>query len=156
MPQTQPAVSRSRPFPAIFVGGMIVGVLDLTYAILVYSPKRPIRIPQAVATGLLGRESFNMGMKSAALGVLCHFIIALGAATVFYLASRRLPFLLERPVLYGMIYGALVYCFMHFVVIPLSAVPQGPTRWVTQGFEFVWHWFGVGLPIAFSVRHYSR
>lgn len=30
-----------RPLPAIVVGGFIVGVLDLTYAILVYSPTTP-------------------------------------------------------------------------------------------------------------------
>jgi hypothetical protein len=30
-----------RPFPAIVVGGLIVGVLDLAYAIAVYSPRQP-------------------------------------------------------------------------------------------------------------------
>lgn len=147
--------SRARPLLAIFVGGTIVGILDLTYAILVYSPHRPIRVPQAVASGLLGAKSFTGGAQSAALGVVLHFIIALGAATVFYLASRRLKFLLERPFLYGMIYGALVYSFMHLVVLPLSAVTHGPTRWAYQIPEFVWHWFGVGLPISFSVRRYT-
>ena len=48
-----------RPVPAILVGGLITGVLDMTYAMLVYSPKNPLRIPQAVATGVFGRESFN-------------------------------------------------------------------------------------------------
>lgn len=133
-----------------------MGVLDLIYAILVYSPRRPIRVPQAVASGLLGAQSFSGGLRTAALGVVLHFIIALGSAAVFYLASRRLTFLLSRPVLYGLIYGALVYSFMHLVVLPLSAVAHGPTRWVYQGFEFVEHWFFVGLPISLSVRHYSR
>jgi hypothetical protein len=32
---------------AIVVGGFAVGVLDLAYAILVYTPKRPILVPQA-------------------------------------------------------------------------------------------------------------
>src|SRR5262249_57110029 len=75
-----------RPLLAIVVGGLITGILDMTYAILVYSPQNPLRIPQAIATGLLGRESFNLGMGSVVLGVACHFTIALGAATVFYLA----------------------------------------------------------------------
>src|SRR5512147_2900475 len=94
---------RSRPLAAIMVGGLMVGVLDLVYAILVYSPRRPIRVPQAVASGLLGAQSFSGGLRTAALGVMLHFIIALGAAAVFYLASRRLTFLLSRPVLYGLI-----------------------------------------------------
>jgi uncharacterized membrane protein YagU involved in acid resistance len=150
------ARSKSRPFPAIFVGGVIVGVLDIVYAILVYSPRKPIRVLQAVASGVLGPKSFTEGGRSAALGLLLHFVIALGAATVFYLASRRLPFLLQRPILSGLIYGGLVYAFMHLVVLPLSAVPHGPTRWIYQGFEFVEHWFFVGLPISLSARRYSR
>jgi hypothetical protein len=152
------AVLRKEPRPllAILVGGLITGILDLSYAILVYSPQNPIRIPQSVATGLLGRASFNGGLQSAALGVACHFTIALGAATVFYLASRRIPWLIDHAIPAGMIFGALVYLFMHYAVIPLSAVPTGPFRLWVQLKEFVWHWFGVGLPISLSVRHFSR
>jgi uncharacterized membrane protein YagU involved in acid resistance len=150
------APAKPRALPAILVGGLIAGALDLTYAILVYSPRNPIRVPQAIATGLLGPNSFNRGLGSAALGVACHFTIALGAATVFYLASRRLPFLVDHAVIAGMIFGALVYFFMHLVVIPLSAVPKSPFRFMVQLREFVWHWFGVGLPIALSVRRFSR
>ena len=130
-------------------------MLDLAYAILVYSPRRPIRVPQAVASGLLGARSFTGGAQSAALGVVLHFTIALSAATVFYLASRRLKFLLQRPILCGLIYGGLVYSFMHLVVLPLSAVAHGPTQWMYQACEFVEHWFCVGLPISLSVHHYS-
>jgi len=146
---------RPRPFPAIFVGGLMVGVLDLVYAILVYSPDRPIRVPQAIASGLLGAKSFSGGVPTAALGVVLHFVIALSAATVFYLASRRMAFLLQRPILYGLMYGALVYAFMHLIVLPLSAVAHGPTRWAYQIPEFVEHWFCVGLPISLSVRRFS-
>lgn len=140
---------------AILVGGLIVGVLDIVYAILVYSPRRPIRVLQAVASGWLGPSSFSGGMRSAALGLAFHFIIALGAATIFYLASRHLRFLVERPILYGLIYGALVYSIMHLVVLPLSNVAHGPTRWAYQIPEFIEHWFFVGLPISWSVRRYG-
>lgn len=147
---------RPQPVPAILVGGLIVGVLDLAYAILVYSPKNPIRVPQAVASGVLGVNSFQMGKHSAALGVVLHFIIALGAATVYYLASRKMPFLVSRAVLCGLVYGAMVYGFMHLVVLPLSAAPKGHGPLIYKVVEFVEHWFFVGLPIALSVRHYSR
>ena len=59
------------------------------------------------------------------LGVVLHFVIALGAATVYYLASRKLTFLVSSAVLCGLIYGALVYLFMHLIVLPLSAAPKG-------------------------------
>lgn len=145
-----------RPFPAIFVGGLIVGVIDLLYAIVVYTPHKPILVPQTIASGVLGAKSYSGGPQSAALGVLLHFVIALGAATVYYLASRKLGILIQRAVLFGLLYGALVYLFMHLVVVPLSAAPKGHMPWIYQAAEFVEHWFCVGLPIALSVRHYSR
>jgi hypothetical protein len=148
--------AHSRPFPAIVVGGLIVGVLDLIYAIAVYSPHKPILIPQTIASGILGVRSYHGGIRTAALGLVLHFVIALGAAAVYYLASLKLTFLVSRAVLFGLIYGALVYLFMHIVVLPLSAMPKGETPLVYVVTEFVEHWFGVGLPIALSVRHYSR
>ena len=149
--------AQPRPLPAIFVGGLFVGVVDMAYAMLIYSPKKPLLIPQHIATGVLGVKSYDGGARTVALGFVLHFVIALGAAAVYYLASRKLPLLLTRAVLGGMIYGALVYLFMHYVVLPLSAVPKGHhTPLIYQVTEFVEHWFGVGLPIALSVRHYSR
>jgi uncharacterized membrane protein YagU involved in acid resistance len=147
---------RPRPFLAIVVGGLIVGAVDLLYAVAVYSPSKPILVAQTIASGILGAKSYQGGMQSAVLGVVLQFVIALGAATVYYLASRKLTFLVARALLCGLIYGALVYLFMHVVVLPLSAVPKGNTPLVYKVFEFVEHWFVVGLPIALSVRHYSR
>lgn len=153
---TAPLCVTPRPFPAIVVGGLIVGLLDLLYAILVYSPHKPILIPQTIASGVLGVKSYSGGARAAGLGVVLHFVIALGAATVYYVASRKLEMLIHRAILFGLIYGAVVYLFMHVVVLPLSAAPQGHAPLVYQACEFVWHWVGVGLPIALSVRHYSR
>jgi hypothetical protein len=150
-----PSLVTPRPFHAIAVGGLIVGILDLAYAIIVYTPTRPILVPQTIASGVLGAQSYRDGMASAVLGVFLHFLIAFGAAATYYLASRRLPFLLARPVLWGIVYGACVYIFMHTVVLPLSAVPRGHPSLVHQVTEFIEHWFFVGLPISLSVRHYS-
>jgi hypothetical protein len=147
--------ARPRPLLAVGVGGLIVGILDLLYAIVVYSLHHPILVPQAIASGVLGPKSYRDGTASAMLGLLLHFAIALGAATVYYFASRKLTFMLRRPILVGMLYGAAVYLFMHFVVLPLSAFPSGHTPLAYAAAEFVEHWFCVGLPIALSVRHYS-
>jgi hypothetical protein len=108
-----PSLAHSRPFPAIVVGGVIVGMLDLAYAIVVYSFRHPILIPQTIASGVLGLKSYQEGVLSAALGVLLHFVIALGAASVYYLASRKLTFLVRRAVPFGLLYGTAVYLFMH-------------------------------------------
>jgi hypothetical protein len=148
--------ARPRAFPAIVVGGLIVGAVDIVYAVAVYSPRHPILIPQTIASGILGARSYSGGAYSSALGIVLQFVIALGAATVYYLASRRLKFLVSHAIPFGLAYGAVVYLFMHMVVLPLSAVPKRDTPFVYMAFEFVEHWFCVGLPIALSVRHYSR
>jgi hypothetical protein len=112
----------------VFWGGLICGILDLSSAIIGYGFRgvAPIRILQSVAAGALGRDSFNGGARSAALGLFFHFLIAFTAAAVFYLASRKITFLTAHPVISGLLYGELVFLLMHFVVIPLSASPRGP------------------------------
>jgi uncharacterized membrane protein YagU involved in acid resistance len=145
----------ARPFQAIFWGGLIVGVLDLAYAIVLYSPKQPILIPQTIASGVLGASAYNDGLAGAALGVFCHFLIAFTAAAVYYAASRKLTLLTRRAILCGLLYGALVFLFMHFAVLPLSAVAPSRMTLPARLAEFVEHWFFVGLPIALSVRRFA-
>jgi len=123
------AATSSRAFLAIFWAGLACGVLDISQAFLAWgllSGSRPSRVLQSVASGLLGPESFKGGMATASLGAALHFFIAFTAAAVFYLASRKLSFLVQRPVLWGMIYGELVFLFMNYIVIPLSAIHRVP------------------------------
>jgi hypothetical protein len=93
-------------------------------------------------------------MASGALGLVAHFTIAIGAAGTYWLASRRLAVLRERPVLGGLAFGVLVFLFMNFVVLPLSAYPfhpQYPPAVLARG--FLSHALLVGLPIALAARY---
>ncbi|MGH9683594.1 MAG: hypothetical protein ACRD4S_08300 [Candidatus Acidiferrales bacterium] len=117
---------------------------------------KPIEIPQAIASGLLGMKSFSGGASTAALGVVLHFFIAFSAAAVYYVASRKLTFMVRRAVACGLLYGACVYIFMHVVVLPLSAEPKFPHHYASMACEFVEHLFLVGLPISLAVRRYSK
>src|SRR5689334_4767356 len=147
------------PLAAIFFGGLLAGIFDLTQAFIGYSlmGSTPFRILQAVASGIFGRqESRQMGWTSAAVGLLCHFSVAFGAATVYYAASRKLRILVQRPVLSGLIYGELVFLFMYFVVIPLSAIGHGTFNLATSITGPLGHPLLVGLPIALCVRHFSK
>lgn len=141
---------------AVVTGGLIVGCLDLAYAIVVYSPMAPILIPQTIASGILGKASYADGSASAILGVACHFFIAFSVATVYYLASRKLPFLVHRAVPWGMAYGLMVYCAMHGLVLPLSNVAHRPIPPVYVITEFIEHAFFVGLPVALATRYFTR
>ncbi len=142
---------------AIFWGGLIVGVLDIAYAFALYGllGVHPTRLLQGIASGLLGPAAFSGGLTIAAFGLFLHFFISYGAATVYYLASRKLHFMVTRPFLAGALYGVAVYLFMNFVVIPLSLVAHrriNPGIFVLNFFE---HMVIVGLPIALSVRKFS-
>ena len=85
-----------------------------------------MRVLKFIASGLLGAAAFQGGAAIAALGLALHFVIALGAAAVYWAASRRIAFLATHPVPSGLLYGVAVYFFMNLVVIPLSAVPPRP------------------------------
>jgi uncharacterized membrane protein YagU involved in acid resistance len=147
----------SRPYAAILWAGLVAGVLDLTAALVTNTLRglRPLRILQAISSGLLGLDSYSGGFKTAALGVVLHFIIALGAAAVYYAASLRLTSLVRWAVPSGLLYGIAVYFFMNLVVLPLSKFPHKvsfrPSLLVTG---LVVHMLCVGLPIALVIRRF--
>lgn len=143
----------------ILIGGLVAGALDLTAAFItswLRAGVGPVRVMQSVASGLLGATAFSGGAKTAALGAVLHFFIATVWTAVFYFASRRLRFLLDRPVVSGLLYGVVVYLFMNFVVIPLSAVPRrGPPPLSGRIIGLLVIIFCIGLPIALIVRRFS-
>jgi len=147
----------------ILVGGLVAGVLDIADAIVFHGVRgvAPIRILQAIASGLLGRDAFAGGVSTALLGLTLHFVIALGAATVYGLASRRWTLLVDRPWLAGPVFGLGVYAVMQYVVLPLSRFrpgpppPAGSIDWGLINLLAA-HIFCVGLPIALAVRWAQR
>jgi hypothetical protein len=145
---------------AIFWGGLTAGTLDITGACVtswLRSGAPPVRIFQSVASGALGAAAYAGGAKTAALGLALHFLIATIWTIVFYLASRKLRFLIQQPILWGLIYGVVVYAFMNFVVLPLSNLPAGRTPTLTgRLIGLLVIMFCIGLPIALIVRRFSR
>jgi len=150
-------MTQSRAVPAILQGGIIAGVLDIMDAFVFFWLRgvSPIRILQAIASGLLGANSFKGGFATASLGLALHFVIALGAAAVYYLASRKIRFLTTRPIVSGLLFGLFVYLFMNFLVLPLSAVARSPFSVASVLNGLFAHLFLVGLPISLSVRRYT-
>lgn len=144
---------------AIFWGGLACGVFDITQACIAWGLQNhlpPMRIFQSVAAGLLGPKSFQGGISTAALGLFLHFVIAFSWAAIYYIASRKLTFMVESPVIAGLLYGELVWLVMNCVVIPLSALHHGPrfdkASIITGP---IGHLFLVGLPIALAVKRWA-
>jgi hypothetical protein len=144
---------RKKAVLAIAVGGVIAGGLDLTQAMILFGST----IPLAIAAGLLGPQAFTGGAGYYALGVLLHFFIAFSVTAIYYLASRKLAFMTEHPVVCGLCYGAWVELVMNLVVLPLSRLhARGPYQLhdLIQGLAV--HMVVIGLPVAFSVRHFAK
>ena len=153
------ALPISKPNPALGLlwGGFLCGVCDITAALVVYGffGAKPLAILRGIATGVLGPSARQGGLGTACLGLFLHFVIAFGAATVFFMASRFISFLTERAVVAGFLYGIAVYFFMQYVVIPLSAARRSPFSVKMTMIGIVIHMFCVGLPIALSVRKFA-
>lgn len=141
---------------ALLHGTAVVAALDALDAMVfayVVRGSSPARMFQGIASGLLGRASFDGGWATAVLGAIIHVVIALAVVATFLLASRWLPRLRRRPLLWGTLYGIAVYAFMNLVVIPLSAIGPLAYRWpqVVNGLAI--HVLAVGIPAAwFAAR----
>jgi hypothetical protein len=142
----------------IAAASLISGLLDLSATLTVVKLQgiSPERLLQRIASGAFGQSSFTGGKKTAAAGLFFHFLIAFTAATLFYLCSRKLPWLTDHPFFSGALYGIAVHLVMSRIVLPLSAVPK--RSFSAQAFltQLVIHILFVGLPIALTVSRLSQ
>jgi Na+/alanine symporter len=143
----------ARPIPAILVGGLVAGTIDAALAFYTFGS----RMPQGIASGLIGRSSFQGGAATWILGLALHFFIALSMAGVYYAASRKLPFLKDHWMLCGLFYGMALYLVMNLVVVPLSAIhARAPIERADLIKGLLVHMVLIALSIAYSVRAFSK
>lgn len=115
------------------------------------------RLFQGVASTLLGAAALQGGTRTALIGVLMHFGVALGWSTVFLLIAANSSFIrrvLTAP--YGAIrvaavYGPCIWLVMSLVVIPtlLHRPPTINYRWWIQ---LIGHIPFVALPMVTMIR----
>jgi uncharacterized membrane protein YagU involved in acid resistance len=150
-PLTIRSLSRGQ---AIFWGGLAAGVLDAVDGVIAYGTQglHPIQVLQYIASGLLGKASFEGGLATAGLGTILHFLIAFVAAAVYVVAGRWISALKGRPVTFGLLYGAAVYFFMNYLLLPLSAVGHSPFKLGLFLNGVIGHALFVGVPIAWIGR----
>ena len=90
---------------------------------------------------------------SVSTWLLVHVIVAFRAATAFVLAASEVPWLLQNPVLVGMLYGVAVFAFMNLIVIPASRMPKRPFSFAMSVAQLLIHIFVVGLSISLPAAH---
>jgi hypothetical protein len=146
---------RHGTFTAILGGGVLAAALEILPALIVhgYLGVSPVRVFQAIASGLSGNAAYRGGISSALLGGAIHLGISIAFAAAFVLVSRRFTLLARRWVLSGIAYGAVAYAVMNWIVVPLSAAAFKPQdSWVLLTMSIATHLFFFGLPIAWCAR----
>jgi tetrahydromethanopterin S-methyltransferase subunit G len=140
----------------VAVAGLLAGTLDITATSTLFALQgiSVERLWQTIASGALGSSAFSGGKKAAAAGLFFHFVIALTVAAVYYALSRSFPLLIERPLVYGVIYGAVVHLVMSRIVLPLSAAPKRVFSTKAFLIQLVIHICFVGVPIALVVSRF--
>jgi hypothetical protein len=142
----------------VALSGCLAGVLDISATATVMAAQRASikRLLQFIASGVLGTSAFDGDNRTAGIGLLLHFLIAGIVATIYYAMSRSVPMSLNRPVLFGALYGIAVYLIMSRIVVPLSRAPKRAFSIGAFLTQLVIHVVCVGLPIALAQNYLSR
>jgi len=139
---------------AILIGGLACGACDYLFAYLYYQKATWAGIAKSVARGWLDGDTVASGAPwVVALGVALHFLISLGWAAGYVVASRWITPLARYPGPAGLVYGAVVYFGMNWVVVPLSAIGRFPAG--VDWYALAGHLAVVGLPIALALRWFG-
>ena len=144
---------RNRPLMAILTGGLVAGTIDIGSPALIYGIS-PIVILRAIASGVLGKESYSGGAYSAALGLVLQWAMSLLIAAIFVVPATRYRVLIRHWITAGIAYGVVVFFVMNYVVVPLSRTPPGHGFTVYTFTTNMLAMLLFGLIIAFFANRY--
>jgi hypothetical protein len=156
-----PSKSRqSRPsfLYAVATGTIAVALLDATDGVIYFwftAHQNPIQVLQYIASGAFGAESYDGGLATALAGLVFHFIISFAAVLAFMVLYIRSSTVGNYAPAFGLAYGAVIWCFMNLVVLPMSAVsPTATFTPLSVIHGLIGHALFVGLPAAISARRF--
>jgi uncharacterized membrane protein YagU involved in acid resistance len=136
---------------AILLGGLVAGTLDIGAAALI-NGRSPLVILLVIASGLLGKASFQGGLPALLLGLVLQWLMSLVIAAVYVLASNRFPELKPHWIAGGLVYGAAIFGVMNYVVVPLSEIGRIPQFTASTFGGNALAMLGFGLLVAFFAR----
>lgn len=110
---------------AILLAGSIGGTIDIGSASLI-SGFNPVVIMHAIASGLIGKDSFTGGTGTAVLGYLLQIAMGTLIAAIYMAATGVRPARRRRWISTGIIAGVIIYFVMTYLVVPLSGAPFRP------------------------------
>jgi len=107
------------------VAGLISGTVDIGAAALI-NWLSPVVILHAIASGLIGKASFDGGRATALLGLLLQWAMSILIAALYLACTAPFPGMRRRWPLSGLVAGIVIFLVMNYVVVPLSAAPFRP------------------------------
>jgi len=124
-----------RTYHVILLGALCLGTWDLLFARIYWNSEGAnfVLVLHSIASGIYGKASRYGGAKTAIVGAVSHYFIALCMVLAYFLVSRRVSLLLRWPVSLGLAYGVFLYFFMNLVVLPISAIGHpsfGDRSWI--------------------------
>jgi chromate transport protein ChrA len=141
----------------IIVATLICGTLDILWAMIltIWRGREIAGMLRFVASGPFPNAT-DWGAAGAVLGLITHFTLMAIMVTVFVLAVRRWPALLDRPWVSGLINGLITYVVMNLIVVPLRFHTPLPPSALSVSTQLFAHIVLVGWPTAFVSRRYLR
>jgi uncharacterized membrane protein YagU involved in acid resistance len=136
---------------AILLGGLIAGTLDIGAAALI-NARSPLVILLVIASGLLGKASFQGGLPAVILGLVLQWLMSLIIAAIYVLVSNRIPELKQHWIAGGLAYGVAVFVVMNYIVVPFSEIGRMPQFTAATFGGNLLAMLGFGLLIAFFAR----
>lgn len=132
------------------LAALVCGVADIAFVVLgmLVRGSDPMRMLQGIAFSVLGRETFEGGLATAAFGLLLHFAVAAGAAVHYALVAWFVRPAVRHPLVAGVLFGIYFYFLMQLVVLRFTLIPSSallpPTWWV----QVIAHATCVGPPLS--------
>ena len=141
----------------IFIATLVCGTLDILLAVILtlMRGRQPADMLRFVASGPFPSAT-DMGASGALLGLVVHYTLMAVMVAVFVLIARSRPALLDKPLVWGLIYGLITYVVMNLIVVPLRFPAAWPPSSLSISTQLFAHIVLVGWPTAFIARRYLR
>jgi uncharacterized membrane protein YagU involved in acid resistance len=142
-------------FRRIIATACIAGTLDIVIAIALYAviqeKTTATKLLQSIASGILGKDAYSGGLKTAVLGLGLHYCITTLFTTTYFLAASRVKPLGTRWLIAGIGYGIFIWLVMNLIVLPVTFGRMQPMSIssVTPALLIVIG--SVGIPISYLV-----
>lgn len=150
-------VSTDGPWKTIALAGFVAGTLDALGAIVIYQAN-PVGMFQYIASGAFGAgKAFSGGTIMVIWGILFHYFIAYAWTCLFFFLYPAMAVLRKNKYVTGLLYGIFVWIAMNRIILPLSAIPQGPFNLKAALIGASILMIAIGLPISILThRYYAR